>query len=219
MSIAYPVFFQMQGRKCLVVGGGAVGWRKALGLLESGARVVVVSPKVIEPIQEAARSGKVEWRQREFSEDDIEGCFLVFAATDRPKVNRKIADLCRQRDLLVNVADDPESCDFWTAGRVTRGDLTVAVSTQGKAPALSAQVRGQLEHWLWEEYGESVEFLAQCRRRVKEWEPDSEKRGLLLKKIVNSEVLDLLKNNQKVKAQRLVERLMEEGTEDDSAGD
>jgi precorrin-2 dehydrogenase / sirohydrochlorin ferrochelatase len=219
MPIAYPVFFQMQGRVCLVAGGGAVGWRKARGLLESGARVVVVSPEGIEPIQEAARAGKLEWKEREFSEADLEGCFLVFAATDNPDVNQWIADLCRQRDLLVNVADDPETSDFWTAARATQGDLTIAVSTGGKVPALSARVRRQLEHWLREEYGECVEFLAECRRQVKELEPDSGKRSRLLKKIVNSEVIELLKNHQKVKAQRLLGRLMEEGTEDDSAGD
>jgi precorrin-2 dehydrogenase / sirohydrochlorin ferrochelatase len=138
--IYYPVFFDLRGRPVLVVGAGKVALRKAMGLVEAGARVTVVAPRW-EPAFEQL---PVTLLRRAFEPADVEGAFLVFAATDDRAVNRAAAILAKARGIPVNVADSPAECDFLAAARVRRGNLQVAISTGGEDPRRAVALRRRI---------------------------------------------------------------------------
>jgi len=163
MGDAYPVFLRLEGVPCLVVGGGAVGRRKALGLLGSGAQVTVVAPTAVQEIQELAGGGRLRWLRREFEPADLEGMRLAFAATSDPAVNRRVADEGAARGVWVNAADDPGGSDFHVPAVLRRGGLAVAVATGGASPVLSAWVRDRIGASLPEGLADLVEVARQVR--------------------------------------------------------
>src|SRR6185436_6151151 len=129
----YPAFLDLRGRKCLVVGGGAIAERKAESLLECGARVRVVTREATSGLTELARSGSIELDLRGFASEDLSGVFLVIAATDDPAVQARIGGEAKERDLLVNVVDDPANCTFIVPAVARRGELSIAISTGGRS--------------------------------------------------------------------------------------
>jgi siroheme synthase-like protein len=140
----YPVFLDLAGRSVLVVGAGPVALRKTRGLLEAGARVTVVAPEWLPEFEPLA----VRLEQRRFRISDLDGAFLVFAATNDRRVNRRIGDGAKRRGIPVNVADRAAECDFIVPARVRRGRLQAAVSTGGANPRLAARLRRELERLL-----------------------------------------------------------------------
>jgi precorrin-2 dehydrogenase / sirohydrochlorin ferrochelatase len=160
------MFLKLAGRRCIVVGGGAVGEDKIAGLLEAGAELVVVAPEVTHKVKEWAATGKIVRRARCFSPADLEGAFLVVAATSRPGVNHLVFREARQRGVLCNVVDDPERCDFYYPAVLRRGRLQIAISTGGSSPALARRLRQELEHQFSTYYGAWLEELAETRRRL-----------------------------------------------------
>ena len=141
----YPVFLDVRGRTALVVGGGAVAERKAAGLARAGACVRVVAPTVTAGLEAHARDGLVDLRRRAFRENDVEGVFLVYAATDDAAVNEAVYAEAEARGVPANVVDDPAHCSFIVPSVVRRGPLQLAVSTSGAAPALAKRLRRELE--------------------------------------------------------------------------
>ncbi len=165
----YPVCVDMAGRACLVVGGGAVAERKASGLLESGSRVTVVSPALTARLEAWAREGQIRAIRRGYEPGDLADQSLVFVATDDGAVNAAVAADARAAGVLINAADDPAHCDFILPAVLTRGALTVAVSTGGASPALSRAVRDELEtHFDREDYASLLEVAADARARLRE---------------------------------------------------
>lgn len=165
----YPVCVDMAGRACLVVGGGAVAERKASGLLESGARVTVVSPALTARLEAWAREGQIRAIRRGYEPGDLADQSLVFVATDDGAVNAAVAADARAAGVLINAADDPAHCDFIIPAVLRRGALTVAVSTGGASPALSRAVRDELEtHFDREDYASLLEVAADARARLRE---------------------------------------------------
>ena len=150
----------------LVVGGGEVATRRILGLIEGGARVTVVAPDASEEIRQQASENKLVWINRRMREVDLGGVLLVFIATNDHTQNKYIAEMCRRRRIFCNVADDADLCDFVIPSRVTRGDFMVTVSTSGKVPFLSKQVRLELERQYGAEMGELLSILARKRREL-----------------------------------------------------
>ena len=140
----YPVFLDLRGRPCLVVGGGAVAHAKIVGLLRAGATVTVVARTVVEAIEAFAARGEVTIVSRPYASEDIRGFGLVVAATDQPEVNRRVAGDARSANALVNVVDAPEISRFIAPAVLERGDLQVAVSTSGVSPAFAAFVRDRV---------------------------------------------------------------------------
>ncbi|MGC8837771.1 MAG: precorrin-2 dehydrogenase/sirohydrochlorin ferrochelatase family protein, partial [Anaerolineae bacterium] len=128
-SAFYPVMLRLQGQRCLVVGAGDVAARKVEALLACGAEVVVVAPEVGEALQALAEAGQVTVHQRPFRPSDLSGCRLAIAATDRPEVNRAVAEEARKAGIWVNVVDEPTLCDFVAPAVVRRGPVVVAIST------------------------------------------------------------------------------------------
>ena len=153
----------LAGRKCLVVGAGAVAAAKIEGLLFCGADLVVVSPRAVPAIQRLARAGRLAWRRRAFSRRDVQGKFLAVAATNSSKVNEAVFRACAERGVLCNSVDDPQHCDFIYPAVAHRGPLQIAISTGGCSPALAARLRRELERQFGPEWGAWVEHLGRRR--------------------------------------------------------
>jgi precorrin-2 dehydrogenase/sirohydrochlorin ferrochelatase len=162
----FPMFLKLEGRSCLVVGAGAIGEPKIESLLTAGASVRVIAPSGTAAVAEWARAGAIVWDAREFNSADLDGVFLVIAATSSREVNGTIFREARQRNILCNVVDDPEYCDFYYPAVVRRGDLQLAISTNGHSPALAQRIRRELEIQFGPEYGEWLVELGKIRQQL-----------------------------------------------------
>jgi precorrin-2 dehydrogenase / sirohydrochlorin ferrochelatase len=162
----FPMFVKLEGRSCLVVGAGAIGEGKISGLLEAGAVVSVVSPQATPRVHKWSASGVVKWLRRKFRKEDLDAKFLVIAATASAKVNAIVFEEARRRNVLCNSVDDPPHCDFFYAAVVRRGDLQIAISTNGKSPALAQRLRKRFERQFGPEYEDKVNQLGAARERL-----------------------------------------------------
>ena len=169
-AILYPLFMDVSGSRCVVVGGGGVASRKARGLLESGARVVVVSPEVTPEIE--AMDVRVE--RRPYRPGDLAGAVLAFAATDRREVNAAVAREARENGIPVNVADRPGEGDFALPSVLRRGGLQVAVSTGGASPTLAREIRAAMEPSFAAEWAGIVERFRAAREGGTDVDPGTE---------------------------------------------
>ena len=163
----YPVFVELAGRRCVVVGGGAVAEAKIEGLLAAGARVTVVSPALTPGLAALASAGRVHHDAREYRDGDLAGAALAIAATGTQEVSAAVASEGVRRGVWVNAADDPDHCDFILPAVVRRGSLAVAVSTGGVSPALAATVRDELASHLGEEYAALADLAGDVRRELR----------------------------------------------------
>lgn len=176
---AFPFFVELEGRHCLVVGGGAVARRKAEALLEFGARVTITAPEIHPALME---NHDVTLLRRPFREEDLtETVDFVLAASDDPGVNARVAALCRERRIPVNRADEEGSEGFTFPALVKRGDLTVGISTSGASPTAAAYFRHLIDAALPEKTGEILSYLRQFRARIKNRLPQGEARTALLR--------------------------------------
>src|SRR5690242_1787316 len=162
----FPMFLKLGGRRCVVVGAGAIGEGKIEGLLRCGAHVTVVAPEASARVREWAAASQVAWHQREYVPKDLDDAFAVVAATSSAEVNHTIAADAKQRGVLCNVVDDPEYCDFFYPAVVRRGALQIAVSTSGSAPALASRLRKELEEQFGPEYEAWLVELDKQRREI-----------------------------------------------------
>jgi precorrin-2 dehydrogenase / sirohydrochlorin ferrochelatase len=164
--MSYLVNLDVRERDALVVGAGDVAARKIAALLRAGARVRVIATHVGEAVAALARDGRLRVEQRAFTSGDAEGALVVIGATDDDGVNRQIAADAGMHGALVNVVDRPELCTFTVPAVVHRGDLTLAVSTEGRCPSLARAVRERLEHQYGPEWAEAVVRLGDLRGRL-----------------------------------------------------
>ena len=190
----YPIYLDVKDRKCLVVGGGAVGTRKVETLLECGAKVTVVSIDASEKLKKLSNSGLIRLKERAFQTDDLEGVFLVFGATDDEDLNIKVHTAAERRRVLCNIADRPEACNFILPSIVSRGDLTIAISTSGKSPAFAKKLRKQLEAQFGDEYAEFLKLMGAIRKKLlsKDHEPEAHKH--LFERLIETDLVQMLKN-------------------------
>lgn len=163
----FPLFVELSGRPCLVLGGGAIATRKVDGLLAAGALITIVSPAITDPLAVFVEEGRVRHVARGYAAGDLEGFVLAFAATDDGTINAAVAAEGRRRGVWVNAADDPASCDFILPSVLRRGALTVAVSTGGASPALARVVREQIEACVPEGYAALADVAADVRRSLR----------------------------------------------------
>jgi precorrin-2 dehydrogenase/sirohydrochlorin ferrochelatase len=183
----FPMFMKLEGRSCLVVGAGTVGEPKISSLIEAGASVRVVALHATAAVAEWARTGAITWEARAFNSADLEGAFLVIAATNSRDLNAAIFREAGQRNILCNVVDDPGYCDFYYPAVVRRGDLQIAISTNGQSPALAQRIRRELEIQFGPEYGEWLEQLGQIRQQLFASNIDPEQRRRLLHELASRE--------------------------------
>ncbi len=184
--LCFPMMVKINGRTCVVVGAGKIALGKIRGLLECGARVVVISPRAVRPIQELARAELLLWRRTGFSAGHLTGAFLAIAATNSPAANRAVYRASAARGILCNSVDDPPHCDFFYPAVARRGSLQIAVSTGGRSPALAARLRRDLELQFGEEWAEWVEHLGSARRQLLAAKiPEKERRRRLMQQVTN----------------------------------
>lgn len=192
----YPVYLDLRDRPCVVIGGGAVAERKAIALLEAGASVTIISPALTPKLHELSDSGKINHLQKQYEEKDLSGEFLVLVATDSAEVNTRVASACRKKHVLVNVATSPEESSFIVPSVVDRGDLLIAISTSGTSPALAKKVRQDIEQKYGAEYELFLDKLSAIRKRVLEEVTDENKRRQVFQAIVDSDVVELIKQGK-----------------------
>jgi len=164
----HPIFLDLDGQRVVVVGGGAVAERKIEPLIESGARVVVVSPDITDRIAALAERGLIEVQRRAYAKGDLSGCRLAYAATSDPDVSRAVRSEATEAGIWLNAVDQPALCDFITPACVRRGPLTLAVSTNGRCPELARRIRLELERTYGPEYAALVDEMGKARDRAKE---------------------------------------------------
>ena len=187
-----PIFLDVTGRQCVVVGGGEVAARKVESILEAGARVTVVSPRLSPQMAAMVDNGLVTHLARNYERGDIRECVLVYAATDDPKLHRELAAEARALGIPVNVVDVPELCTFIAPAVVKRGDLQIAISTGGASPAFAARLRRNLEDQFGDEYARTLEILRAARRRLRAYEIDPAVRMRRLNDLANSALPDAI---------------------------
>ncbi|SHJ66935.1 precorrin-2 dehydrogenase/sirohydrochlorin ferrochelatase family protein [Desulfofundulus thermosubterraneus] len=204
MPKTYPVSLILSRRPCLVVGGGSVAERKVLSLLACGAKVKVVSPTLTQTLREVAEKGEISYRQGEYETADLDGIFLVIAATDRDEVNHRVAVEAMARNMLVNVVDDPPHGNFYVPAVVRRGSLQIAVSTDGKSPLLARKIKEELEERYGPEYGFLVDLLGEIRHDILDNTADPRKRRDSLTAILDDQVLQLLARGELEQAKERV---------------
>ncbi len=162
----YPILLKLEDKPCLVVGGGKVAEKKTISLLESGARVTIISPDLTAHLAHLVSGGKVEYRKRSFEKGDTRGFFLIVSAADNRECNDTVYKEAEENGSLVNCVDDPESCSFYTPALLERGSLKITVSTEGKLPLLAGRVKSFLAALIPEDTGSRIEELGALRRRI-----------------------------------------------------
>jgi precorrin-2 dehydrogenase len=166
-DMVYPIALDLSGKRCLVVGGGVIADGKLDALLVAGARITLVSPNALPRTAAFAADGRIEWRRRPFEPADLDGVFLVIAATDDRAVNAGVAAEARVRGILVNAVDDIPNCDFFAVAIVRRGDLQLSISTNGRSPAFARWLRERFDREIPAEYGDLLDVLGDVRERLK----------------------------------------------------
>lgn len=188
----YPVYLNLKGREVLLIGGGTIALQKLPALLEGEATLTVVAPEALPEIEQFAKEGKIRWHRRSYETSDLESVSLVIAATDDPELQKRVAAESRERKIWVNVVDVPPLCDFIAPAIVRRGEIQIAISTGGAAPALAKFLRKRMEEWVGPPYEALVSL-------VQRWRPDilklpKEKRNRLWEALINDAVLDELRH-------------------------
>ena len=184
----YIACLKLSGRRCLVVGGGQIGLEKVEGLLACAGEVVLIAPRAIEPLRELAAEGSIRWARRDYAgPEDLDGVFMVIAATDDTDVNIQIYDDAERGAKLVNVVDVPPLCNFILPAIIRTGPLAIAISTAGASPALAKRIRNEIA----EEYGEPYARLAIMLNEVRGWAkgtlPTYQDRKVFFESVVNGD--------------------------------
>lgn len=191
------MFLKLSARPCLVVGAGSIGESKIASLLEAGGRVRVVAPEATVQVRTWAQSSTIEWHQRPFQPHDLEGMFLVVAATSSTELHEQIFALATQRGVLCNVVDVPPLCDFYYPSVVQRGALQIAISTAGQSPALAQRLRKQLEDQFGPEYEQWLTQLGEAREKLHSTKMDPEERKRLLHEQASEEAFEAFLRNRR----------------------
>jgi precorrin-2 dehydrogenase/sirohydrochlorin ferrochelatase len=182
----FPMFLKLSGRLCLVVGAGRVAEPKIESLVRCGARVRVVAPSATAAIREAALTRKIVWEQRAFAPSDLDGVFLVVAATPFPELHRLIFRQAQDAGILCNAVDEPALCDFYYPAVVRRGPLQIAISTSGNSPSLAQRLRRELEEHFGPAYGPWVAEIGKARNALMADSGAPEQNKIALKEIASA---------------------------------
>ena len=206
-----PIFLDVTGRECVVVGGGEIAARKVEALLEAGAHVTVVSPRLSPQLDSLAARGLVTHAARDYQRGDIRGCVLIYAATDDPKLHRELVAEARALGIPVNIVDVPELCTFISPAVVNRGDLQIAISTGGASPAFAARLRRVLDDKFGTEYALTLKVLRAARRRLHAEEIDPADRMRRLKELADSALPDAIAAGDVAAIERILATYLGDG--------
>jgi len=204
----YPVFLNLAQRSVIVIGGGKMAHEKVEGLLPTGACVTLIAREQVAPLQELAAGHRIKLVARDYMQGDLEKAFLAISTLNDREVNAQIFQEANDRNIPVNVVDDTPHCSFIAPSILRRGDLTVAISTSGKAPAVAVRLRQQLQDQIGDEYAQFLEIAGTLRAPLAEKYPDFETRKKLWYDLVDSDVLELLRGGNETRARERITELM-----------
>ncbi len=213
MPTLYPIMLRLEGRACVIVGGGAVAARKVDRLLSAGAVVTVISPELHPALVALAEDQKITVQQKSYESGMLADLhpLLVFAATDDPTVNQQVADEARSLGALVNGVDEQSGDrDFMSMATVQRGEITVSVSLGGASPALVAHLQRQIDQVIGEEYTIISAWMAAARPLVQEGVKTQPERAALWRRVIESSILDTLRQGDTAAAQQLFDQIIGE---------
>ena len=208
MTAFYPVFLDLRGRRAVVIGGGAVAEQKVHGLVGAGAHVTVVSTDVTPALGALARRNAIEHKRRPYRRGDIKGAWLAIAATDDRGTNGAVWAEAEQLGVPLNAVDDLEHCSFIAPAVHREGDITVAVSTAGKSPALAVRLRQRIARLVGRAEARLCELLGELRPGLAERVPDTPARTALWYRIVDSDVIDFVRRGDVEGARRRIDELV-----------
>jgi precorrin-2 dehydrogenase/sirohydrochlorin ferrochelatase len=190
----YPICLDLEAKPCVVVGGGKVAERKVLGLLSCSAHVSVVSPELTEELSRQHNEGIIQWIKREYRPGDLERAFLVIAATDDEETQKQVYEEAGAHNILLNVADVPQRCNFILPATVRQGDLSISISTAGKSPALARKLRLELEKRFGAEYRVLVDILGAIRPVILAACLEQTENEQLFKQLQHDEMTEWIRN-------------------------
>ena len=190
MASLFPIFLKLEGRRVLLVGAGHIAEQKLQGLLDAGAKVVVIAEIAGATFTKLAKQQRIELHLRAFRPGDVKNAALVIAATGDAVINQNIYDAASANNILCNAVDEPSRCDFYYPAVVRRGDLQIAISTNGKSPALAQRIRAELEARFGEEYSEWLAWLGSVREVLFRHAIEPERRRQVLHQIASQQGYD-----------------------------
>jgi precorrin-2 dehydrogenase / sirohydrochlorin ferrochelatase len=205
----YPIYLNLTQRPAIVIGGGAIAEGKVLGLLEADAQITLIAPEVTPALHGLAAAAKITWEQRPYQSGDLEGAAIVISATDDREINQQVWDESQQRGILINVVDDVPHCAFIAPAIVRRGDITLAISTNGKMPALAAHMRRELEKSFGDEYLQLLELTAPLREELATHHLHYNVRQQLWRKLFEeTNIVELLRQGETESARSLAKEVL-----------
>jgi siroheme synthase-like protein len=204
----YPVFLDLTGRPCFVIGGCTMAEEKVKGLVAAGARVTVISPDLTPGLAELAVEAKVDFITRRYRRGDLRTAFLVVVVSQAPPIVQTVWEETRGRNILVNTLDNVPHCDFIAPAIVRRGDLTVAISTGGKAPVMAVRLRQKMEKELGPEHARFLELAGMLRAPLARLWPDFETRRALWYRLIDSDVIHLLRRGNESAALARIKEIL-----------
>ena len=204
----YPVFLNLKNKRIVVIGGGPVAERKVESLLGTGASIVMISPEVTVRLDSLAKENRIELQRRAYAPGDCVGAALVFSATDDADVSSAVFQEATQAGILVNTADQPALCDFIMPAVVRRGDVAISISTGGTSPGLASQLRRKIGRIIGPEYAKLTELLSRARPEIRRRIADSAERKALHYRILNSDILKLIRQGDVEGAERRLKEIV-----------
>ena len=203
----YPVNLDMTNKRCVVVGGGEIAERKVERLLECGAQVTVVSKSLTPVLKARKKTGQMDHIDRDYEDQALDGAFMVIGATNRNDVNERISKDAMTRGLLVNIVDDPNRCNFILPSLVQQGDLSIAISTGGKSPALAKKLRKELEKQYGPEYQTLLVIMGILRKRILAGDQRAADNKVVFEDLVHSDILQAIREKDRGRVNTIIHDL------------
>lgn len=204
----YPVYLDLKGKKCIIIGGGRVAERKCRSLIKHGADVTVISPDITKRLADYKRKGKIRHLTRLYRKGDIESAFLAIAATDSQEINERVYTEATDKNILLNVVDNPDFCNFIVPSVFERGNLKIAISTGGASPAVAKRIRKEIEALYNREFSKYLNFLKRIRGLIKDSVKKREERENIFDYLSSPEILRILrKKGFRAVKERIINKL------------
>jgi len=208
MNTYYPVYIELRNQSCVVIGGGKIAEGKVEGLLAVEARVTVISPELSPRLQELSNQKQITYIPRPYQAGDLTGAFMVICATDQAEINHQVWQEASANRQLVNVVDDTPRCNFIAPSILRKGDLTIAISTSGKAPALAVRLKERFQREIGPEYERFLELAGELREPLAKHIPDFETRKALWYELVDSDILEVLARGEEDSAREIISQVV-----------
>lgn len=208
MTTYYPIYVELHEQPCIVIGGGKIAEGKVEGLLTAGAQVTIISPSLTSHLHTLVEQNKVAYISRIYQHGDLAGAFMVICATNQTEINHQVWQEASTNRQLVNVVDDTPRCNFIAPAILRKGDLNIAISTGGKAPALAVRLKERLQKEIGPQYERFLELSGQLREPLARNIPDFETRKKLWYELVDSDILELLSQDNEPAALDLISQVV-----------